>query len=207
MLVISPHLDDAALSLGQTLAGQPDATVLTVLAGVPADDGRLTPYDELCGFTSSAEAVRTRLDENERACAVLDVDHIDGPWLDDQYREPFPGLVLDRWLITRLTGFDTVLIPVGIGHPDHIRVAAVALAATTGIRTGVYLESPWYVRHPRDSVHTLDAIAARWPLTPAELPVGSRDTKREAVECYASQLGPDMRAHVYAPEHVWWLER
>lgn len=42
MLAASPHLDDAALSVGQTLLGLGDAYVLTVLAGEPPT-GHLTP--------------------------------------------------------------------------------------------------------------------------------------------------------------------
>lgn len=207
LAVISPHLDDAAYSVGQILAGQGDATIFTALAGVPVDDGHLTPYDKMCGFTTSAQAVRVRLDENERACKVLEVGHVEGGWFDGQYDQPFSAFDVDRWLTERLAGFDAALIPVGIGHPDHQRIAHVALASTIGIRTGVYLECPWYVRHPRDSIHALDQLAARWPIIPADMPVGDRAVKAAAVECYTSQLGPDMRAHVYAPEHVWWLDR
>lgn len=205
LLCVSPHLDDCVLSIGQTLAGRSDATILTVLAGYPPSG--LTPYDEMCGFSSSVEAVEMRRAENAAACAVLGVNHVNGMWLDGQYGHPVGDRELTAWLVDGMDGFDTVLSPVGIGHPDHEQVARCALAAAfeTDVRIGVYLEIPSYVRQPVEAMRTLDEFG--WGLIPAGLPLGDRDVKRKAVECYASQLGPDMRAHAYVPEHVWWLDR
>lgn len=211
LLCVGAHLDDCVLSIGQTLAGRSDATILTVFAGGPVTEGLLTPYDEMCGFASSAKAVAARRAENDAACAVLGVEHVNGTWLDGQYGEPTSDSDLTSWLTKQMTGwerFDTVLLPVGIGHPDHVQVAGCALdaACSLDVRIGVYLEIPSYVRQPIEAVRALDGFAG-WKLTPAELPLGDRDVKRKAVECYASQLGPDMRAHAYVPEHIWWLNR
>lgn len=42
LLVVSPHLDDGVLSLGGALLQRPSSVVVTVLAGLPDDDG---PFD------------------------------------------------------------------------------------------------------------------------------------------------------------------
>lgn len=208
LLAISPHIDDAIYSLGQTIADT-DTTVLTVLAGLPPADGTITPYDEMCGFKTSSQAVTRRRIENENACDSLAVNHVEGDWLDGQYGPTIDLREMTRWMSGQMAGYDHVLCPVGIGHPDHALVAAVALTAAfaVGARVGVYLEIPSYVRQPVEAMATFNSLTSGWTVTPAELPVRPRSRKRAAVECYASQLGPDMRAHVYAPEHVWWIDR
>ena len=61
-LIVSPHLDDAVLSVGQVMAGRPDMTVATVFSGVPrrCGPGDLTTYDRDCGFTSAAKAISVK---------------------------------------------------------------------------------------------------------------------------------------------------
>src|SRR2546423_1587749 len=73
--IISPHLDDAVLSLGAAIAravrGGSSVSVLTVFAG---DESSTEPADDWarrCGFATEGEAYRTRREEDRRATAWL----------------------------------------------------------------------------------------------------------------------------------------
>src|SRR5690242_11145568 len=75
VVVISPHLDDAVLSLGAALswAARHGArvTVLTVLAGRPDSSTPAGEWDAGSGFGTEGEAATARREEDERACEVL----------------------------------------------------------------------------------------------------------------------------------------
>lgn len=82
VLVVSPHLDDAALSAFALLrvAEQPP-TVLTVFDGVPVRP-LVRSWDLVCGFRDSTEAMRTRRAENAEAMDRLGCVHLSLGLLD-----------------------------------------------------------------------------------------------------------------------------
>jgi LmbE family N-acetylglucosaminyl deacetylase len=133
-LILSPHFDDAVLSLGGLIAKMPErAIVITVFAGTPAESVTAR-WDRRSGFASAAEAMHARSIENDRALAVLGVpkraicslDHI-----DDQYRrlrhsgkEPEAQLrsaiARDvRRLLADHQNRVNLFAPASAWHPDH----------------------------------------------------------------------------------------
>src|ERR1700722_18211357 len=88
-LILSPHFDDAVLSLGGLIAKAPErAIVVTVFAGAPVEDVR-GGWDRWSGFATGAAAVRARSQENAAALALLGVPRSqihDLGHLDYQYR-------------------------------------------------------------------------------------------------------------------------
>ncbi|SLM93735.1 glycosyltransferase [Brachybacterium nesterenkovii] len=84
LLILSPHLDDAVLSVS-ALLDEPGAEVWTVFAGVPAD-GVSTAWDRACGYDSGAELVRDRRLEDAAALAGIRHRHLD--LLDRAYADP-----------------------------------------------------------------------------------------------------------------------
>ena len=88
LLVVSPHLDDAALSCAALLDRGEAVDVLTLFSGAP-EPPRQGWWDERCGFASSAESMPARRREEERALApdghrihlldLLEQQHFDGP--------------------------------------------------------------------------------------------------------------------------------
>ena len=66
VVVVSPHLDDAALSAWWLLTQLDDVTVLSVCTA-PAADGAASYWDVKDGFASSVEACDVRRDEDSRA--------------------------------------------------------------------------------------------------------------------------------------------
>lgn len=209
--VLSPHYDDAVWSIGATLAGI-DATVITVFAK-PPPVGLVTAFDRGCGFDSSADAVAHRRRENIRACTVLDVRDLDGPYGDSQYGDVTNEADLTSWVITILRSqpFDTVICPLGLNHPDHVVVANAARNASRGVglRTVIYEELPSRVWYPEETIQRLNDIRrAGWEVAAtdfgaANTPGNRLAAKRAAVECYRSQVNDEIRACLFVPERLW----
>lgn len=162
LLVLSPHLDDAALSCGASMARAVDggwrAVVLVLFAGVPPE-AALTPaareYHEMCGLGD--DAIAARIGEDEAAMSVLSAEsrRLDlleclyrlGPdgtplypsWADisDPPGGPEPAIVdaVTAGIADALASYqpDVVLHPLAVGgHVDHLAVRAGALRVQAG---------------------------------------------------------------------------
>lgn len=115
MLVVSPHLDDAVLSLGATMThvarSGASVAVLTVFAGNPESTRPASGWDRQAGFETEGEAATARRSEDLEACRIVGAAPT---WL------PFaPGSYGDRrdpdevWsaLAPSVTRADTVYVP------------------------------------------------------------------------------------------------
>ncbi len=88
VLLVSPHMDDAALSCEGLLGRSEPLDVLTVFAGEPAPP-RQGDWDALCGFPDSSASTAARRAEEREALAgtphrlhllpLLESQHLDGP--------------------------------------------------------------------------------------------------------------------------------
>ncbi len=115
VLAVSPHLDDAALSVGATLADltaqSADVHVVTLCAGAPTESlsAVARTFHTTCGLPEDASAVALRINEDRAAmdelgahvhhCGFLDAIYRrapDGPWLCRHDRAMFDDLPLDR---------------------------------------------------------------------------------------------------------------
>lgn len=199
MIVISPHLDDAVFSMGQTIANHSGpVTVATVFAGMPGPG--VTPYEQSAGFTSSTEAVSVRIKEDDAALEVLGASQVLGAFLDRPQRTEAVGSGhLARWLAAQMVGHDVIAVPLGIHHPDHLLVAKHALEAATCTKAEilVYEELPYRVQFPLGSA----ARARQYTSLATETLTGPE--KRAAVACYTSQLSETLLDCVFVPERVW----
>ncbi|MEU9128136.1 PIG-L family deacetylase [Kitasatospora sp. NPDC048540] len=209
-VVLSPHFDDAALSLAGLIPELPGpVAVVTVFGGAPAADRPVSWWDSACGFSTAQEAYRSRRAEDARACRLLGadqvvLDHPDGPYADGT--EPTG---VDR-LLADLPSGATVLVPVGSNQPDHQRVRDRALAALAALGAPpplVYADLPYTGHLPEWGTDEADRALARSPmcgLAYQDLRLTHRTAvrhdlrltdeqwaaKREAVLCHASQLAP-----------------
>jgi LmbE family N-acetylglucosaminyl deacetylase len=145
-VIIAPHLDDAVLSTAHVLlARRSEATVLTVCAGVPADDS-LAGWDEDCGFRSGAHAARVRAQEDVCANAIVGARSVHLGYTDSPYRPGFPAEQVAADIAAALSPSGEVWIPAGIGsHPDHLatRDVVVTLLADEPGRLRFYAECPY----------------------------------------------------------------
>lgn len=208
-VVVSPHLDDAALSVGQFLLSWPGAYVLTLFCGLPSEP-RVTTFDVNCGFTDSTDALVGRAHEDDRAMQVLGARQIRAPFLDNQYRreDDSQHRALRAVLASAIEktvqtlGANRLLGPLGLLHPDHVFASNATLdaAEALGCRLWLYEEIPSRVVDPEAVVARINAIGR--PLALDHLGTGDLALKRRAVECYKSQLWALDPNLLYVPERI-----
>lgn len=230
MLVVSPHLDDAVLSVGQLLAGREDAVVATVFAGAPMEHVS-TSYDRNCGWANAADAATGRRAEDDLATHLLRATPVRMEFLDAQYRElgltnlvdtteeEITGTVryLARRMVETMQTPLTMVGPMGLVHPDHHIVRRAVESAAQDlpglIDLWLYEDLPARVLWPESVPDALAWWAGMgWHAELAFLGTGDLVIKEAAVRAYGSQLwapefGGDPLHHVLVPERLWRLTR
>ncbi len=221
-LLISPHLDDAVLSCGAWLAVHSGCTVLTLFAGLPRDGSRSTEWDARSGFASAAAAVAGRRHEDEQALRLLDARPCWLDFTDGQYGEPADPATLAAAVRSVLQELqpDTVLLPLGLFHRDHLLAHEAAATALRGLGDGrldvlAYEDVP-YRGMPGLLQQRLAALAADGvQATPqadapaiADADAAAAARKALALNAYPSQLrafGADGLPDAVRPERRWRL--
>ncbi|MFC8076881.1 PIG-L deacetylase family protein [Streptomyces sp. NPDC057307] len=233
-VILSPHFDDAVLSLAGLIPQLPGpVTIVTVYGGEPGSHHPVSWWDTVCGFSTAREAYRARRAEDARACELLGVesvvlDHPDGPYIDGAELTAIDGFLAELAPETQL------LIPVATNQSDHqkVRDRALAVLGKLGRRPPlVYADLP-YTGHLDEwgSPETDDALSRSYLYGLAYQDLTSRHElrlahdltltddqwalKRDAVLCYGSQLAALAADHgmVIArtgplrAERVWTLE-
>ncbi|MEP7119735.1 MAG: PIG-L family deacetylase [Byssovorax sp.] len=214
-VVLSPHLDDAALSVGgliarRTAAGE-SILVVTIAAGSPPAHAILSPFAasfHRAWGLDATDAVAHRRREDEAALAILGAGGMRLEWLDAVYRRPelydteaalFGEPAADDRLQIELSAAlapilaasprALVLAPLAVGgHVDHriVHRAAVEIAAQ-GREVAFYEDLP-YATMP-------DAVAQRraalgFDTGPVTFDItGALDRKIAAILAYSSQIG------------------
>lgn len=203
-VIISPHLDDAVLSLGSFMQTEP-CDVVTVFAGVPAQDV-LSDYDRDRGWSSSSLAMHNRRAEDITALRLLDARRLAHlPLLDAQYRPEIDTVEAVREAIYPYFSPDEYLtfVPMGLGHPDHGAVFMAALDACWSMV--VYEELPYKVMWPelvRDRLNVLQEHGFEVQVHP--LPQGDWERKAEAIAAYHSQFPEGaLDPRLAVPERAW----
>lgn len=193
-VVISPHLDDAVFSCGDWLAAHPGTVVVTVFAGLPANVPAHTEWDARCGFSTAMQAITVRRRED---CAALERLGCTASWLafsDAQYGDTPSDEALSAALQSALRGYrlDTLLMPIGLFHSDHLLVHAalrsvlpeLAPAALIAYEDVPYRSQPGLLQ---TRLHGLAAESIQ--CTPVSFDACSGlAAKRTAQACYQSQL-------------------
>jgi LmbE family N-acetylglucosaminyl deacetylase len=195
--VLSPHLDDAVLSLGSAMAALSRAganvRLITVMAGDPDFDHPAGPWDRDAGFRTSAEAARFRREEDRVACSVLGVAPVWLPYNDEQYPRGGSDEEIGEALREVLTGVGAILLPgFPLHHKDHswLTKLTLSLELSPNAWLGLYAEQPYmqgrgWPSWPDGRGHTSIA-ASRWYPFPAG--PDDRQSKLAAREAYRSQL-------------------
>jgi LmbE family N-acetylglucosaminyl deacetylase len=143
--IVSPHPDDAVLSLWQLLTGPGHVRVLNVFAGSPNDGCALGLWDRITRAEDPVTRAAERRAEDEHALALAGRTALSLDFLDDQYCEgeqPLKPLVEAIAAASRDTAL--LLAPAALdGHPDHRRARAAALALQDrGLRVALYADVP-----------------------------------------------------------------
>jgi LmbE family N-acetylglucosaminyl deacetylase len=214
LVVIAPHLDDAALSLGAAISRATRCgvrvEVLTVFAGDVHSSEGASPHDRASGFAAAGQAAAVRRQEDLEACAHLGAVPV---WLpfDDGLYEGTPGDEELAEAVAQSLGDPTgVLVPGWpLVQPDHVRAARLVVQRVRpSAPLGLYVEQPYaaFRRLSRTTVVSGRGAPARQrPVGPASVgldqgspwaraPARPADwrAKLHAVRAYRSQL-PGLR--------------
>lgn len=201
--VVSPHLDDAVLSVGATMHNlrqrDEDVQVITLFAGDLERVGPPSYWDKHRGLASSADAIRVRRAEDQTACDILGVTPVWLPFDEEAFivkRDPDAmwatlGPLLDTTSLVMLPGWP-------LGHSDHRYATMLVLdrlsrrmpvmfygEMPTSTRPGVLVKSvtrgraiPWLLHALGDELHW---FAPRLSHRDAEV-------KMRSVAAYAGEL-------------------
>jgi LmbE family N-acetylglucosaminyl deacetylase len=192
LVVVSPHLDDGVFSCGALLARHPESLVVTALAGGASTEG-VTEWDTAGGFSSSAEAVATRRQEDLEALALLAATPVWLEFPDSQYGGS-PGVELLAEALARVitaAGPAVIALPLGLFHSDHTLTSEASLRAFAhGPAACLLYEDAIYRRFEglRDERLEAHARAGRRLKPEVAPPESTPAVKRAAVACYRSQL-------------------
>src|SRR5690242_4048831 len=199
LCVLSPHLDDAAFSVGAALAGASHAgtevQVVSVFAGDPESTASPSWWDERAGFVSLGQAADARRREDARACRLLGATPVWLPFPDEAYTREIGDDEVWTTLAPYLDGAALVLVPgFPLMHDDHVRICRLARAHVERERIAYYVEQPYGAwlrsglsqRRPNDEeINRLDGTWHRVRSGPAHWAA-----KWRAMRAYKSQLRP-----------------
>jgi LmbE family N-acetylglucosaminyl deacetylase len=199
VVIVSPHLDDAVLSIGTAIVGSVRGgaaiTVLTVFAGEPSSRTPAGRWDRRSGFSSEGQACRIRREEDRAACAILGATPQWLPFADEQYdRRGGEAEVLEA-VVKAIDGSDMVAIPGWpLANADHAWLSQLLVRSDLDSkRIALYAEQPYCYHRRRENV-TLGTAAVlqpvlRQPVTWTRYPGSALDqrAKRKAVRAYRSQ--------------------
>jgi LmbE family N-acetylglucosaminyl deacetylase len=207
-VILSPHLDDAVLSVGRFLAASPGTVVVTVFAGIPDGPG-LTRYDRSCDFATS-RAVLSRHREDKRALDILGANAVHLDFLDGQYHSKRDDdEIADALRSTILSlGPTTVIGPIGSTHADHRtlgRIWPLALRSIADIVAYAYADLPYAIGpSPRAAAET-EAFTRANRASPVNLPSGDVGLQAQALLAYASQLRHLCALECLETQERFWL--
>lgn len=211
ILVFSVHADDAIFSCGEFIAQHAldeSVWVVNMCATWPEGDQEALRWQHALNM------------EHERACAHLGAQWAHGWWMDGKWEEANRyALSYETEAVRRLIidcerqageGASTILVPLGIHHPDHLYFAAALLEAVWQ-RPGhvaVYEDLPYRVLYPEETAERMRPFVARGDRLESIANGGFVKQKLEACALYESQWSPpegDAPRCCSAPERIWSL--
>jgi LmbE family N-acetylglucosaminyl deacetylase len=224
--VLSPHLDDAALSCSLFLAANPGSSVTTVFAGGPVSVRPLTAWDRAARyFPEGADVVGVRRGEDMSAAALVNATTRHLTYWDRQYRTGGYGyagvaddelpqaIAADLAHHARENPAPAWVIPLGLHHPDHLITAEAGLIFAAAYAGTVYLyeDLPYAAERPAEVAERKQSLAQRGfglLADPGLRFPHDRSRKAAVLRCHASQrrsLGRRLRTAVREPERIWRL--
>lgn len=214
LIVLSPHFDDAVLSVGGIISEfNGPKYIVTFFTTPTATAEYLTRWDELSGFEKSTDARKIRENENVNAANMLGARVINKGYVDNQYekRSASDNESIRKRItkdIEQIVGSTnnanvTVIGPSYFGdkitHADHLLVSNAFVQA---IKNKCYANADFYFYEDlpytylrfKDEEITLDRILTDYygglRLDKNEIFISEQsfDSKRKEIEAYPSQV-------------------
>jgi LmbE family N-acetylglucosaminyl deacetylase len=195
VVLISPHLDDAVLSLGATivrLVGRGvHVDVLSVFGCDPSSTHPSCGWDRRAGFSSEGAAAAARREEDREACRIVGAKPIVLGYRGGAYGGPDDPEPTWRAIAEVVSGADVVLVPgFPLTNDDHRWLSTLLVERRLPAeRLGLYAEQPYrYAFRRRLSTVTLEhgGEAESWVFTGSTL--RELRAKRRAILAYRSQM-------------------
>lgn len=148
--ILSPHPDDAVLSLWHLLAGPGEVSVLTVFNGPPEDRHEPGWWDRLTRAGDPRQRAGERAAEDRAALGLASRRPTDLGFVDGQYRDREQALEpLVEAIETATPGDALIVAPAALDrHRDHLAVRGAALALRAqGRSLALYADVPHATMH------------------------------------------------------------
>ncbi len=213
LIVLSPHFDDAVLSLGGYISDfQGPKFVVTFFSSVPDSLDGLTKWDDMSGFDKSSDSRKIREKENTNSLQSLGAKIINKSYIDNQYemRSELDKTVLVssitddiKQIINSRANYNlTVIGPAYFGeentHADHLLVSKSLMQVAkdktySNTRFYFYEDEPYTQKKFAGEEITLDKMLTDFypglQLTKREVPISKYgfDSKIKGIELYKSQ--------------------
>lgn len=187
LLVVSPHLDDAVLSLGATISratrSSSSVDVVTVFAADPLSTRPASGWDKRAGFATEGEAAAARRGEDSEACRLVGATPAWLPFAPGSYGDPRDPDRVWSELAPIVTCADTVFVPgFPLTNADHAWVAGLFIDRELAVELVRYSEQPY-----RYSIRTEGRRpGSGWQRS--RVAITDYRRKRRAVQSYRSQL-------------------
>ena len=221
VVVVSPHLDDAVLSLGATIASWSRAGAavdsLTVFACDPESAAPSGGWDRRGGFATEGESARPRRDEDRRACGAIGARPVWLPYASVDYERHGEEDEVRRAVVAAVDGARLVLLPgFPLSHPDHEWLVRSLAGGVIEPRVALYAEQPYSRRageEPRLPAWVADAFGGGAAFEVSAAGTRDRLSKWRGIRQYRSQLpllgmrrrrGQTPLSFAFAPEWVAW---
>lgn len=218
--ILSPHLDDAVLSLGAaiTKAVRTGATVriVTVFSGDEASTIAASPWDSSAGFVTEGEAARARGEEDIRACDIVGAESTRLSFPDQRYATQRDEEAIIAAVREAAETFDVLLIPgFPLRNEDHVWLSELVLrTGVSSMELALYAEQP-YAAWTKEAPRTLIGLERPW--VALKTPPTDQFAKLRACRAYRSQitllggtrtlLGTLAYEAAHGGESVCWIER
>lgn len=200
VVVLSPHLDDAVLSLGLTIARAARSgarvEVLTVFAGRPHSSKPAGGWDRRAGFATEGEATAARRAEDGQACRIVGAEPSWRPFSEADYREERDEDGVWSAMSDAVTQADAMLVPgFPLTNPDHAWLCELVVGRRGQCgRLALYAEQPYrymarrWQRRLTVPPQLRDLLPTTIAWTHSIPSLSDLRLKRRAILAYASQL-------------------
>ena len=223
ILVVSPHLDDAAISCADHIRRWRSQGHTVRVTTLFTDFGEAQPSDYMKrflidqGFKNNQDYSSARKTEDHAAMQRLDVEYLHGGLRDAGFRElngtllypDYKALtrskiegnalaILDKikFVLSVSPSPDLVVAPLGIGnHIDHLIAREASRSSSSHSALGFYFDFP-YARNPLKYRVTLFRLLKGLQLSVMKL----SSWKREVLACYKTQMPYLFRTRPFYPE-------
>ena len=187
VLVVSPHLDDAVLSLGATIThaarSGSKVDVVTVFAGDPDSMRPASGWDRRAGFATEGEAAVARRSEDREACRIVGAAPTWLPFAPGSYGDSRDPNRVWSALAPAVTRADSVFVPgFPLANEDHAWIAELFVDRELSVELVRYSEQPYRYGIRAEGRR----LGSNWERSKVAIPDYRR--KRRAMQAYRSQL-------------------